>query len=43
VDTSDHVVTLSGAVKSGGAKTRAVEIAEGTEGVKRVVNQLIVK
>ena len=43
VDTSDHVVTLSGAVKSGAAKTRAVEIAEGTEGVKRVVNQLIVK
>ena len=43
VDTSDHVVTLSGAVVSGAAKTRAVAIAEGTEGVKRVVNQLVVK
>jgi hyperosmotically inducible protein len=43
VDTADHVVTLSGAVASGAAKTRAMEIAEGTEGVKRVVNQLVVK
>src|SRR6185503_10933778 len=43
VDTTDHVVTLSGAVLSGAAKTRALEIAEGTEGVKRLVNQLVVK
>jgi hyperosmotically inducible periplasmic protein len=43
VDTSDHVVTLSGAVPSAPAKARAVEIAGGTEGVKRVVNQLIVR
>jgi hyperosmotically inducible protein len=43
VDTTDHVVTVSGAVLSGAAKTRAVEIADGSEGVKRVVNQLVVK
>ena len=43
VDTTDHVVTLSGSVPSAAAKTRAVEIAVGTEGVKRVVNQLVVK
>jgi hyperosmotically inducible protein len=43
VDTSDHVVTLSGAVPSATAKARAVEIAGGTEGVKRVLNQLIVR
>jgi hyperosmotically inducible protein len=43
VDTTDHVVTLSGSVPSATAKARAVEIADGTEGVKRVVNQLVVK
>ncbi len=43
VDTNDHVVTLSGSVPSASAKARAVEIANGTEGVKRVVNQLVVK
>jgi hyperosmotically inducible protein len=43
VDTTDHVVTLSGAVPSAMAKERAVEIAGGTEGVKRVVNQLVVR
>jgi hyperosmotically inducible protein len=43
VDTTDHVVTLSGAVPSATAKSRAVEIADGTEGVKRVVNRLVVK
>jgi hyperosmotically inducible protein len=43
VDTTDHVVTLSGGVPSATAKARAVEMAEGTEGVKRVVNQLVVK
>jgi osmotically-inducible protein OsmY len=42
VDTADHVVTLSGGVPSATAKTRAVEIAGGTEGVTRVVNQLVV-
>ena len=43
VDTADHVVTLSGAVASGAAKARAAEIANGTEGVNRVVDQLVVK
>ena len=43
VDTTDHVVTLKGTVGSDAAKARAVEIAGNTEGVVRVVNQLIVK
>ena len=42
VDTDDHVVTLKGTVASAAAKTRAAEIASGTEGVKRVINQLVV-
>ena len=43
VDTEDHVVTLKGTVGSDAAKARAVEIAGNTEGVVRVVNQLVVK
>ena len=43
VDTKDHVVTLKGAVGSDAAKARAVAIAGGTEGVVRVVDQLVVK
>jgi hyperosmotically inducible periplasmic protein len=43
VDTSDHVVTLKGTVTSDAGRTRAKEIAEGTKGVTRVVNQLVVK
>jgi hyperosmotically inducible protein len=43
VDTNDHVVTLRGTVLSGAAKARAEVIAGGTEGVTRVVNQLVVK
>ena len=43
VDTKDHAVTLSGSVLSPQAKTRAVEIANGTEGVRLVVNRLVVK
>jgi hyperosmotically inducible protein len=43
VDTNDHVVTLKGTVMSSAAKTRAAGIANGTEGVRRVVNQLVVK
>ncbi len=43
VDTKDHVVTLKGTVGSDSAKARAVEIARNTEGVVRVVNQLVVK
>ena len=42
VDTDNHVVTLKGHVASAAAKTRAATIARGTEGVKRVVNQLVV-
>jgi hyperosmotically inducible protein len=42
VDTTDHAVTLKGTVKSDAAKARAAAIAGGTEGVKRVVNQIVV-
>lgn len=42
VDAKDHVVTLRGTVKSNAAKARAAAIAGGTEGVKHVVNQLVV-
>ena len=43
VDTNDHVVTLKGTVGSDAAKSRAVAIARGTEGVMRVVDQLVVR
>lgn len=43
VDTANHVVTLKGTVPSAAGSTRAETIARGTEGVTRVVNQLIVK
>jgi hyperosmotically inducible protein len=43
VDTVDHVVTLKGTVPSPAGKTRAETIARGTEGVTRVVNELVVK
>jgi hyperosmotically inducible protein len=43
VDTKDHAVTLKGTVGSDAAKARAVEIARNTDGVVRVVNQLVVK
>jgi osmotically-inducible protein OsmY len=43
VDTNDHVVTLKGTVKSDAGKARAEEIARTTDGVKRVVNSLVVK
>ena len=42
VDTKDRVVTLSGNVDSDAAKTRAVEIARQTTGVKDVVDNLSV-
>ena len=42
VDTTDHVVTLKGTVASNAAKARAEEIARSTDGVTRVVNQLVV-
>ena len=40
VDTKDRVVTLSGAVDTPAARSRAVELARGTEGVRDVVDQL---
>ena len=43
VDTDDKVVTLKGTVASKAARTRAAEIARGTEGVKRVVEEIVVK
>jgi hyperosmotically inducible protein len=43
VDTDDHVVTLKGTVTSSAGRVRAAEIAGGTEGVTRVINQLVVK
>jgi hyperosmotically inducible protein len=43
VDTKEKVVTLKGEVDTPGAKTRAVELAKGTAGVRDVVDQLTVK
>ena len=43
VDTNAGVVTLAGEVESTEMRNRAVEIAEATPGVVRVVDQLIVK
>lgn len=43
VDTKDHVVTLKGTVKTVADKTRAVELANKTDGVKRVVDELTIK
>jgi hyperosmotically inducible protein len=42
VDTKDRVVTLKGEVDSPPAKARAVEIARATEGVRDVVDSLVV-
>ncbi len=42
VDTAEHTVTLKGTVKSDAAKARAAVVAGETEGVKRVVNQIVV-
>lgn len=43
VDCDAHVVTLRGTVKSPAASVRAAELAKTTEGVKTVVNQLLVE
>jgi osmotically-inducible protein OsmY len=43
VDVNDNVVTLRGEVESQTSKMEAERIAKETEGVKRVVNRLIVK
>ena len=42
VDTSGGIVTLSGTVESGAAKSQAVTLARGTEGVVDVVDHLAV-
>lgn len=42
VDTKDRVVTLSGSVESAAQKEQAVRIARQTEGVRDVVDQIIV-
>ena len=43
VDTKDRVVTLKGAVPSADARKRAIAIADGTEGVLRVVDEMKLK
>jgi osmotically-inducible protein OsmY len=43
VTTKDHVVTLTGYVKSAAGRTKAAEIAHDVEGVKEVVNRIAVK
>jgi len=40
VDTNNHVVTLTGTVKTKAESAKAVAIARDTKGVKRVVNHL---
>jgi hyperosmotically inducible periplasmic protein len=42
VETSKHVVTLTGTVTGLAGRTKAAEIAKTTEGVHRVVNRLTV-
>jgi hyperosmotically inducible periplasmic protein len=42
VETSKHVVTLTGTVTGLAGRTKAAEIAKTTEGVRRVVNRLTV-
>jgi hyperosmotically inducible protein len=42
VDTSNHVVTLTGTVTGRAGRARATSVAKGTEGVHRVVNRLTV-
>jgi osmotically-inducible protein OsmY len=43
VETNERVVTLKGTVGASAAKRRAVAIANGTEGVVRVVDGIVVK
>lgn len=40
VDTADHVVTLKGTVMTAAGRAKAMEIAKGTEGVTKVVDEL---
>ena len=43
VDTRDNIVTLNGTVDSQEKKQRAMQIAQGVEGVKSVSDNLVVK
>ena len=43
VDTNDKVVTLQGTAVSRQARARAAEIARGTEGVARVVDEVVIR
>jgi hyperosmotically inducible protein len=43
VDTNNHVVTLKGTVTSPAGRARAMEIARTTDGVNKVVDQLVIK
>jgi osmotically-inducible protein OsmY len=43
VDTQDGVVTLAGSVESDMARDRAAQLAQATEGVREVNNQLVVR
>jgi len=42
VDTDKHVVTLKGTVTNPAGRRKAIAIAKGTEGVRRVVNHLTI-
>jgi hyperosmotically inducible protein len=43
VKTDNHVVTLKGTVRSEGGRTRAIELARKIDGVKSVVDELVIK
>src|SRR5262245_59599751 len=42
VDTNEHVVTLKGTVATPAGRTRALAIAKGTKGVKKVIDNLTI-
>jgi len=42
IDTKDNVVTLKGTVKSAEGRARAVALATDTEGVRRVIDTLVI-
>ena len=43
VDVKNNVVTLRGHVATRAERTKAEEVAKGTDGVKSVVNRLVIK
>jgi hyperosmotically inducible periplasmic protein len=42
VDTDNHVVTLKGTVATAAARARAMQLAKTTQGVKKVVDRLVI-